>query len=197
MPVSTPVEAKRKYYTVDEANKALSLVRAIVTDIVRQWQAVTDLRTRLSFLSRRDGKRPSGDPYSEEVAQSQAELAAEDEKLRSYLDELEGLGVEFKGPDGLCDFYSLKDGREIYLCWRLGEPQVTHWHEWNAGFAGRQPLATLKPAGRGGLRQVVRVIKERVEEGLKRTIGSGGGFRARIPSAALSSAILLSPEGDW
>ena len=35
---------------------------------------------------------------------------------------------------------SLRDGREVYLCWRLGEPEVSHWHELNAGFAGRQPL---------------------------------------------------------
>ena len=46
-----------------------------------------------------------------------------------------------EGPvDGLCDFPSLRDGRPVYLCWRLGEPQVLHWHELNAGVAGRQLL---------------------------------------------------------
>jgi hypothetical protein len=34
------------------------------------------------------------------------------------------------------------DGREVYLCWRLGEPEVAHWHELNEGFAGRQKLMT-------------------------------------------------------
>jgi hypothetical protein len=46
-----------------------------------------------------------------------------------------------KGTDGLCDFYSVMDGREVFLCWRLGEPEVSYWHELDAGFAGRQPLA--------------------------------------------------------
>jgi hypothetical protein len=32
------------------------------------------------------------------------------------------------------------DGREVYLCWRLGEPEVAFWHELDAGFGGRQKL---------------------------------------------------------
>jgi hypothetical protein len=32
------------------------------------------------------------------------------------------------------------NGREVYLCWRLGEPDVAHWHELEGGFAGRQKL---------------------------------------------------------
>ena len=39
------------------------------------------------------------------------------------------------------------NGREVYLCWRLGEPQVMFWHELDAGFAGRQALrAHAEPA---------------------------------------------------
>ena len=79
--------------------------------------------------------------YAEELAQSQAELDAEEQKLTSYIEELKRLGVEFKGPDGLCDFYSIMNGREVFLCWRLGEPEVSHWHDLDAGFAGRQAAA--------------------------------------------------------
>ena len=87
-----------------------------------------------------NGGRPSNDLYSEELAQSQAEFETEEGKLRSYIEELRRLGVEFKGPDGLCDFYSIMDGREVFLCWRLGEPEVQYWHDLDGGFAGRQPL---------------------------------------------------------
>ena len=135
-----PAEPKKKYFTVEEANKALPLVKAIVSDIVRQFHTVSELRQRLSALTDKH-RRPTSDPYSEELAQSQAELEAEEEKLEAFIDELSKLGVELKGPDGLCDFYSIMDGREVYLCWRLGEPEVLHWHELNAGVAGRQPLA--------------------------------------------------------
>ena len=41
---------------------------------------------------------------------------------------------------GLVDFPSLREGREVYLCWREGEDQIDFWHEVDAGFAGRQPL---------------------------------------------------------
>ena len=133
------VEVRKKYFTVEEANKALPLVKAIVGDVVRQYHSVQDLKQRLAAVTT-EHRRPSSDPYSEELAQSQAELDAEEAKLESYIDELKHLGVELKGPDGLCDFYSIMDGREVYLCWRLGEPEVMHWHELNAGVAGRQPL---------------------------------------------------------
>ncbi len=142
MAASKPAEAKRRYFSVEEANRTLPLVRAIVTDIVQQWHKVNELKQRLSAVVS-DRKRPTSDVYSEELAQSQSEMEVEEEKLTSYIDELTKLGVELKGPDGLCDFYSMVDGREVYLCWRLGEAEVSHWHELNAGFAGRKPLASL------------------------------------------------------
>jgi hypothetical protein len=143
-PPKTP-EAKRRYYSVEEANKTLPLVKAIVTDIVRQFRIVHELEQRLSAVVG-ERRKHSDDPYLEELAQTQAEMRTEQEKLDAYREELDKLGVEFKGPDGLCDFYSIMDGREVFLCWRLGEPEVMHWHELNAGFPGRKPLASL--AGR-------------------------------------------------
>jgi hypothetical protein len=65
-------------------------------------------------------------------------------EIDSLAEELTELDVELKGyDDGLVDFPGEVDGRPIYLCWRLGESEVAHWHEREAGFAGRQPLHTL------------------------------------------------------
>ncbi len=139
-PAKPIAEKRRRYFTVEEANKALPLVRMIVSDIVRQYRVVEDLQQRLSMVVG-ERRRPLNDLYSEELAQSQAELDAEENKLRSYIEELRRLGVEFKGPDGLCDFYSIMDGREVFLCWKLGEPEVQYWHDLEAGYAGRQPLS--------------------------------------------------------
>ena len=86
---------KKKYYTVEEANKTLPLVRAIVNDIVREYEAVIELKERLSAVTS-DRKRSSSDPYSEELAQSQTELDAKEQKLRAYIDELNALGVEYR-----------------------------------------------------------------------------------------------------
>ncbi len=137
-PPSQSLGRRRKYFTVEEANKALPLVKMIVADIVRQYRVVEDLQQRLSRVSK-ERRKPSKDMYAEELEQSQSELDTQEQKLMSYIEELKRLGVEFKGPE-LCDFYSILDGREVFLCWRLGEPEVSHWHPLDAGFSGRHPL---------------------------------------------------------
>ncbi len=116
----------------------LPLVSSIVRDIVDQLRVVNDLRQRLSGVG--SGKSRQSDVYAEELAQSQAERETEEAKLTSYVDELTKLGVELKGPDGLCDFPAMIAGREVCLCWRLGETEIRFWHEVHAGFAGRKPL---------------------------------------------------------
>ena len=41
---------------------------------------------------------------------------------------------------GLVDFPSIRDDREVYLCWVEGEDEIGYWHDLEAGFAGREPL---------------------------------------------------------
>jgi hypothetical protein len=50
------------------------------------------------------------------------------------------MGIEVKAADGLVDFRALLGGRTVYLCWRFGEPSISHWHELEAGFSGRQRI---------------------------------------------------------
>ena len=60
-------------------------------------------------------------------------------------DEILARGVRFPTgglEHGLLDFPTTLDGRVVYLCWKRGEPKVSHWHEINGGFAGRQPVTT-------------------------------------------------------
>lgn len=135
-----PTAKNRKFFTVEEANAALPLVRAIVGDLVRLSREVVDRRERLSLL-RRTREPDSHDPYSEELAQIEEELEKDSRDLQGYIEELRQLGVEPKnGVEGIVDFPCLMDDREVYLCWKLGEPEVLFWHETEAGFAGRQPL---------------------------------------------------------
>jgi hypothetical protein len=138
MPVSDYHPAR--LFTIEQANATLPLVRAITTDLSTLAREVMERRHRLALLTAgRDLK--AGDPYVEELAQTEADLEKDTLRLQGFVDELRELGVEAKGAlDGLVDFPSLMDGRIVYLCWRLGEPEVLHWHELEAGYAGRQPL---------------------------------------------------------
>jgi hypothetical protein len=136
-------ESPTKYYTIEEANHALPLVKAIVADIVRQYREISERKERLEHIRRGRGSkgRPSNDPYGEEVAQVEADLENEVSVLQGYVEELEKLGVEVKDLGrGLVDFRASLEGRDVYLCWLLGEEEVGHWHELDAGFSGRQSL---------------------------------------------------------
>ena len=126
----------KKYFTPDEANAALPLVRAIVRDIAALAPALFERR---QWLERHEPG--SDDPYSEELQQLRAEYERDYDRMMEYVEELAGLGVQVKDPlTGLVDFPCWLGNREVYLCWRLGEDEVGHWHEVDAGFAGRQKL---------------------------------------------------------
>lgn len=130
-----------KLFTIEEANHCLPLVRAITADLVKLSNELIERRQRLAMLtSGRD--REAGNPYSDELTAVEAEIEKDAERLQAFARELAELGVEPKSAtEGLVDFPSLMDGRVVYLCWKLGEAEVTHWHEVESGFAGRQMLA--------------------------------------------------------
>jgi hypothetical protein len=139
-----------KFFTAESANACLPLVRAITADIVNLSRYLLDRRQRCDSLTR--GRNTSaGDPYAQELAQVQQELAREEGKLREYERELSDLGVVLQSaPEGLVDFPALFDGRLVFLCWKYNEPEVLFWHERDAGFAGRQSLTADTAAGDAG-----------------------------------------------
>ena len=139
-----------RLFTIDQANATLPLVRAITSDLATLAKDVVERRHRLALLTSGRDLKP-GDPYSDELAQMEAELERDAIRLQGYVDELRELGVEPKGAvEGLVDFPCQLDGRMVLLCWKLGEPEVLFWHDLDSGFAGRQPLtAGSVPGGYG------------------------------------------------
>jgi len=142
--VPTP-ETSKRFFTPEEANRTLPLVRAIVNDIVNLYAEIRERRDRLADLTGRDSSHSENDdPYREEVEVMEASIYSDIEKLQEFIAELTQLGIDLKDPDvGLIDFPGLSDGREVCLCWKLGEEKVDAWHEVDGGYANRQPLNTL------------------------------------------------------
>ncbi len=135
--------AAKKYFTVEEANQRLPLVRAIVEDIVHFYRDVHDRRERLAQIRQVPGgeKRDEHSVYGEELRQIEEVINKDISRLQDFVDELNELGAEFKDPvTGLVDFRTLVDDREVYLCWQLGEDEIGYWHELDAGYQGRQPI---------------------------------------------------------
>jgi hypothetical protein len=128
-------------YTVEQANRSLPLVRRIVEDIVSEYRRWQD---RVRELEALNAARTAADdvPRAAELELEIQALAAEIEGFRR---ELRDLGVEVKDYAlGLVDFPGVVAGREVFLCWRIGEPSVQFWHDKDAGYAGRRPLP-LRP----------------------------------------------------
>jgi hypothetical protein len=134
----------RKHFTIQEANASLPLVRAIVKDLTELAGEVVQRRDRLSSLPPRGASGPN-DPYREELVQIADELKKDSLRLREYVEELLELGVKPRSiTQGLVDFPAVLDGRPVYLCWKLGEPEVLHWYDREASFGDRR---RLKAAG--------------------------------------------------
>jgi len=62
-------------------------------------------------------------------------------KANQITKNFEKKGCVLKGIEmGLVDFPSLREGREVYLCWKMPEQEIRFWHDLDTGFAGRQPI---------------------------------------------------------
>ncbi|HEX8522010.1 MAG TPA: DUF2203 domain-containing protein [Tepidisphaeraceae bacterium] len=121
-------------FTLKEAISTLPLVKRIVADIVKTHAQASKLRRHVDAL---DGGK--------ELVQAQHDLDHSIEQLQDFVDELTNVGAELKDFEtGLIDFVGRHEGRDVYLCWKLGEETITHWHELDAGFAGRKPVASLR-----------------------------------------------------
>ena len=130
-----------RLYTESEARAALADVIPIVTRLREAFVALRALQVSVAAESRGatgDGNLTAS-AWDEPGATNRAEELNAD--LQDAATLLDGLGIEVKDTErGLIDFYSERDGRVVYLCYLLGEPDLLYWHDLDAGFAGRQPL---------------------------------------------------------
>ncbi len=127
------------YFTREEAEALLpeiTIVLRKIQDGREQMRAVEEELEALQVQAMGNGHH-----LYERIMRLQSEITNSVQALRTAIEELQGFGCELKDPDtGLIDFLSLRDGREVYLCWHLGEDRIRFWHYLDTGFAGRQPL---------------------------------------------------------
>lgn len=128
----------RKYFTLEQANRTIPYVRRVVEDIVAAYACWKDCIYRYELAAA--GTPAAGGETPEQVA-LRLEVDRIARGINGLIEELSAVGCVFKGFDGgLVDFYSRLHGRDIFLCWKLGEDRIAYWHELDGGFAGRQPL---------------------------------------------------------
>jgi hypothetical protein len=121
-----------RHYTLEEASELLPRVVALIERMraARGRLGDREAREALSEAGPTNGGGSPGRTVSEGFLE-----------LRDSMMELRELEVVLRDLDrGLLDFPSLRDGREVYLCWQEGEDAIGFWHEPDAGFGGRRPL---------------------------------------------------------
>ncbi len=117
-----------RYFTPEEAN---ALLPAVVARVVR----IADELRRAREIAEH---APAPD---DPVGAAQQRLDALRTTVEADLAWIHDMGVHLKGVDpALLDFPALRHGHEVYLCWREGEEDISHWHPLHTGIAGRQPL---------------------------------------------------------
>ena len=121
-----------RHYTLEEASELLPHVAELVQRMRSARDRLGDREAR-EALSEAGPTNGGGDP-GRTVSEGFVEL-------RDSIAELRELEVVLRDLDrGLLDFPSIRDGREVYLCWQEGEDAIEFWHEPEAGFGGRRPL---------------------------------------------------------
>lgn len=128
--------AQRPTYTIDEANRLVPQVRAILLQLAVEQRGLDEAHTAMHRQLEGDG-----DPAAVEGAgRLESAIAEAREGIRGLLGLLEQLGVQLRDLEmGLVDFPGERDGEPVWLCWRLSDASVAYWHGTHEGYANRKP----------------------------------------------------------
>lgn len=129
-----------RYFTLEEANGLLEWLRGQLQGIAATREELARLQPQMESLLRAARTNGHGETDARLGATRRA-IDSAAERMARAAQEVQDRGILLRDAQrGLVDFPALREGREIFLCWLLGEGDVAYWHETDAGFAGRQPL---------------------------------------------------------
>jgi hypothetical protein len=121
-----------RHFTREEANALLPQLTSVLTQLREAKDELTDTEAH-EALSEAAPTNGGGDE-GKQVGVAFLEV-------RRLLEMIEQAGIVLRDIDrGLIDFPAVLEGREVYLCWELGEDEVAFWHDLETGFGGREPL---------------------------------------------------------
>lgn len=122
--------SQEREFTVDEANAELDVLRTILPRIRDARKGLIAASDRIEEAVASDGGGIAGSDWF-----------AHQQTLKNGIEELAARGVLLRDPEiGLVDFPAERDGERVFLCWRLGEEEVGHYHGERGGYSRRKPL---------------------------------------------------------
>lgn len=124
--------AAQRFYSVAEANAAITKVRPLLERIQSRQAALVGDRSVAAIKEKASNNGGGG---------AARELSARVRALEADIAEVQALGIILRDPaTGLIDFFHKREGETVFLCWKLGESAVEWWHPVETGIAGRQRL---------------------------------------------------------
>jgi len=133
-----------RLFTVDEANALLPAVRTLTERI---QENIRRLRNQSKAIARHEHLDPEATDFMDRLQRNNeiAQLVAE---VKNCVEQIQSYGCICKGVEqGLIDFPCLLGAEVVFLCWKLGETTVGHWHRIEDGFAGRRSLLDVEQTG--------------------------------------------------
>ena len=119
-----------KLYTVAEANALLPYLAPTLVELREKFELAETARESVAHAA-------AGNGWSEKRERWSVTMA----RVAELMERLQEWGLELRDmATGLVDFPAVVDGKEAYLCWRLGEPEVAYYHSRTEGFGGRRRL---------------------------------------------------------
>jgi hypothetical protein len=130
-----------RYFTLAEARAALPMVGRGIREAVQAKARYSEAETAIQDLTQRILMMGGLNVDTAGAEAWKAQYDSNAQALKNAVERIEELGVLIKDLDiGLVDFPTLFRGEEVYLCWRMDEADIDHWHGIHEGFAGRRPI---------------------------------------------------------
>jgi hypothetical protein len=128
-------------FTLDEAQTLLPVLESLLRAAIGGKKVMEEVEAEMQALNHRIYLNGGTRVDVVAVARRKAERAKAEQRAKDALAEIDSIGVQVKDIDiGLLDFPCEVEGSVVLLCWRMGEPSITHWHGTSEGFAGRKPI---------------------------------------------------------
>lgn len=130
-----------KTFTLDEAHSLLPVLESLLRTAISNKKIMEEVEAEMQALTHRIFLNGGTHIDVVATARRKAERTKAEQRAKDALAEIDSIGVQVKDIDtGLLDFPCVVEGSVVLLCWKMGEPAITHWHSPEEGFAGRKPI---------------------------------------------------------
>ena len=128
-------------FTAERATRLAHELEPQLQQLIRLKRELDRIESRVEVVSLMLAGASSGNPDAGEMHALASRRGELTKRLGAGLEAIQERGAVVKDLDrGLLDFYSLSGDRLVFLCWKLGEAEVAHWHSLDGGYAARRPL---------------------------------------------------------